>query len=110
MRRLLPITMLLLSVSLPLMVIARSPRGDCASAARTHAEQTPVAPAPARQAAKSRPDPRLAVTVAADTQEGLRLPDDTAVPGLNGVRKPAPLRWPAEVPFSPVVGTRTDPR
>lgn len=36
----------------------------------------------------------------------LGLPDGTWVEALNGVTAPAPLRWPNERPWSPIVGKR----
>jgi hypothetical protein len=37
----------------------------------------------------------------------LLLPDGSTVPALNGVRKPAILRWKQGRPYSPIIGTRT---
>jgi hypothetical protein len=38
----------------------------------------------------------------------IRYPDGTEYPPLNGVTNPPPCNWPANIPYSPVVGKFTD--
>jgi len=39
-------------------------------------------------------------------QEMIRYPDGTYMPALNGVKIPPVLSWPADHPFSPIIGKR----
>lgn len=60
----------------------------------------PVARAPLRDA----PAPTRTPNV---PQEMIRYPDGTYMPPLNGVKNPAVLQWPPEMPFSPIIGKQT---
>jgi hypothetical protein len=43
----------------------------------------------------------------ADPEGMIRYPDGSFMPTLNGVKRPAGIQWPSEVPFSPIIGKQT---
>jgi hypothetical protein len=85
----------------PLRRCPATPAGEPRSApAATVAE--PTAPAPAIPAVG---EPSTDTSRAG----GLRLPDGTSLPPLNGAIDPPPMVWSDDTPFSPVVGVQHDP-
>ena len=68
--------------------------------------RVPPDPPVANQSMTSAPAP---VRNPTRPQEMLGYPDGSFMPPLNGVTHPAPMRWPPDLRFSPVVGKRSTP-
>ncbi|MFQ5507398.1 MAG: hypothetical protein ACE5F1_21750 [Planctomycetota bacterium] len=69
------------------------------------------APSPAENPAKEEKEPRNPLGLTRnppDPRKYLRCPDGTYAPALNGVDEPAPLNWPQDRPWSPIVRKTTD--
>lgn len=72
-------------------------------------EETPVpAPIPPAQATPAPPSP-AAATAPAQKRGGIRYPDGSVMPALNGVTEEVTLQW-GKTPFTRIVGVITDER